>query len=110
MAKIACPLCIHNHFDGTCTAFPIEIPLVFASGEKAHTEPMFDQDNPEIVFQRGTLGRAGGEELGDAAIDDLRFGLPLGFGWYCPFAYFSQIKIFSQRQNAAFRLCKFLKT
>ena len=54
MAKIGCPLCIHNHFDGTCTAFPIEIPLVFASGEKAHTEPMFDQDNPEIVFQRGT--------------------------------------------------------
>ncbi len=52
-SKIGCPLCIHNHFDGTCAAFPEEIPLPFISGEMAHISVIAGQEN-SIVFERGT--------------------------------------------------------
>jgi hypothetical protein len=64
--KIGCPLCIHNHFDGTCAAFPQEIPLPFVSGEKAHTATIAGQEN-SIVFERGTPDQLRG--LAVAAIE-----------------------------------------
>ena len=49
--KIGCPICKYYSFDGTCTAFPDRIPMVFLSGERGHTERIDGQQN-DIVFER----------------------------------------------------------
>ena len=48
--KIGCPICKHYSFDGTCTAFPACIPMMFLSGERGHTEAIDGQHN-DIVFE-----------------------------------------------------------
>lgn len=48
--KIGCPICKYYSFDGTCTAFPDRIPMIFLSGERGHTEPVDGQQN-DIVFE-----------------------------------------------------------
>ncbi len=48
--KIGCPICKHNRFDGSCTAFPEGIPMIFLSGDKGHTELLPRQQN-DIVFE-----------------------------------------------------------
>jgi hypothetical protein len=48
--KIGCPICKYYGFDGTCTAFPDRIPMMFLSGESGHTEPIKGQKN-DIVFE-----------------------------------------------------------
>jgi hypothetical protein len=48
--KIGCPICKHYSFDGTCTAFPDRIPMMFLSGERGHTEPIDGQQN-DMIFE-----------------------------------------------------------
>jgi hypothetical protein len=48
--KIGCPICKYYQFDGTCTAFPEGIPLMFLSGQEGHTERIEQQTN-DLVFE-----------------------------------------------------------
>jgi hypothetical protein len=50
MKKIGCPICKYYGFDGTCTAFPVRISMIFISGERRHTEPIKCQEN-DIIFE-----------------------------------------------------------
>ena len=50
MKKIGCPICRYYQFDGTCTAFPEGIPMMFLSGERGHTDRMKFQQN-DLVFE-----------------------------------------------------------
>jgi hypothetical protein len=50
MKKIGCPICKHYQFDGTCTAFPDGIPMMFLSGQKGHTDRTKFQQN-DLVFE-----------------------------------------------------------
>jgi hypothetical protein len=63
--KIGCPICKHYQFDGTCTAFPNGIPLMFLSGQAAHTariegqtsDLMFEWISPQEQMTRANLAR-----------------------------------------------------
>jgi hypothetical protein len=48
--KIGCPICKYYQFDGTCTAFPNGIPLMFLSGQEGHTARI-EQQNNDIIFE-----------------------------------------------------------
>jgi hypothetical protein len=48
--KIGCPICKYYQFDGTCTAFPEGIPLMFLSGQEGHTKRIVQQNNA-LVFE-----------------------------------------------------------
>jgi hypothetical protein len=63
--NIGCPICKHYQFDGTCTAFPTGIPLMFLSGQEGHTMRIAEQTNdlvfewisPEAQMNRASLAR-----------------------------------------------------
>jgi hypothetical protein len=63
--KIGCPICKYYQFDGTCSAFPSGISIVFLSGQEGHTERIEGQTNdlvfewisPEDQMARATISR-----------------------------------------------------
>jgi hypothetical protein len=48
--RASCVTCKYNNFDGTCTAFPEQIPLYISSGQIPHERPVNGQNN-DIVYE-----------------------------------------------------------
>ena len=46
----SCITCKYNNFDGTCTAFPSQIPFYISSGQIPHDRPIEGQNN-DIVYE-----------------------------------------------------------
>lgn len=50
-----CFHCKHYLGDLTCLAFHDIIPFEILEGKNDHSEPMEGQDEPDLVFERGTF-------------------------------------------------------
>jgi hypothetical protein len=48
--SVSCTTCKYNNFDGTCLAFPEQIPLYISAGQIAHDRPIKGQEN-DIVYE-----------------------------------------------------------
>jgi hypothetical protein len=48
--SVSCTTCKYNNFDGTCLAFPEQIPLYISSGQIPHNRPVKGQEN-DIVYE-----------------------------------------------------------
>jgi hypothetical protein len=48
--RVSCTTCKYNNFDGTCLAFPEQIPLYISSGQIPHNRPVKGQEN-DIVYE-----------------------------------------------------------